>query len=686
MIKTYPGRDYGADPPHSAYCRLIDTPFVSSSPLSLELQKSMTLLKPIETSARTTIIAPIEYRPDIDGLRAVAVMCVVFFHAFPSYIPGGFIGVDVFFVISGFLISTILLKKLKNGRVDLKTFYTHRVLRIFPALIVVLITSLLFGWLAMLADEYASLAKHAVASTAFVTNFTLWSDSSYFDAEAETKPLLHLWSLGIEEQFYLAWPLLLFLCTWQKSNLLRLTALLISLSFAWNLYQASSNPIADFYSPLTRLWELLAGAWIALLLNKKNATPLQGSFADAASCMGAALIVAGLVGLSNTTTYPGVSALLPVLGAALIISAGTDAVINRIVLSRPLLVWIGLISYPLYLWHWPLLSFARIVESQIPPGYVRFCALAAAFLLAWATYRLIEKPVRTGKIKQAFVIPALVGGMVSIGLVSALIYANQGFSSRIGANPVEKFSGALGRDPYLADITQRFTVCSDSQLRDLSGLDPVYGYRCFQSKPDSPVEMILIGDSHAEHLLPGLAEQLSDVNIGSLIQSDLPSIDSQSLSQALQFVAHNKDIKTIVISAFWVGKIIATTPDAEKQMKKTFGFLARSNKKIYIMDDIPTFSFNPEKCKYGRRFSFSATHCEMPLQEQLDNKKYYLGILTSALKNFKTITFVPVDQYFCKGETCSMTYAGSLLYRDNNHLNTEGSKYLAKALIQEGVF
>lgn len=622
-----------------------------------------------------------KYRPDIDGLRAIAVLSVVLFHAFPSLIQGGFIGVDIFFVISGFLISSILMSELKTDSFSIAKFYARRVVRIFPALITVLIACLAFGWMALLSDEYKSLAKHALGGVGFISNLVLWSEASYFDVSANAKPLLHLWSLGVEEQFYLMWPLLLLMFWRLRANVPLAISVVIAISFGLNLFQASHNPTADFYSPQTRIWELLAGSLVAC-------TPIHwkpsNRAANILSCLGAVLIVAGLAMITSANVFPGSLALVPVTGAALLIAAGPQGMVNRIVLSNRLMVGAGLISYPLYLWHWPLLSFARIMESETLSLYVRMTAVLMAIVLAWATYLFVEKPVRSGQVKRSIAIPAMTGIMALIGLASWIVYANDGFGSRTGANPVEQYSNDLGRDPYLIYISKNFSRCSDVQLKERSFNDQIYGYRCFQSKPNAPIEMLLIGDSHAEHLLPGMAEQLKSINVGSFIQPELPSIDSPHFAQALQLIAGNADIRTLVVSALWVDKIKPGVIEPEKQMTKTFQLLAHTNKKIYVLDDIPAFSFNPEKCKYGRRFSGSGATCDAPLQEHLNQKKYYLDILTSALKNFNNINFIPVDQFFCDEKICKMTDENNLLYRDSNHLNIDGSKYLAKKLIQSG--
>jgi len=210
---------------------------------------------------------PDHYRPDIDGLRAVAVIAVLLFHASPRLLPGGFVGVDIFFVISGFLISGIIFQDIKNNRFSFTSFYARRIRRIFPALILVLLACSVFGWFYLLAQEYAALGKHAAAGAGFIANFIFWSEAGYFDTAANTKPLLHLWSLGIEEQFYIFWPLLIWLATQWRTNITWLLAGFAAVSLYLNISGATTHPTATFYSPQTRAWELLAGsalAWLSL--------------------------------------------------------------------------------------------------------------------------------------------------------------------------------------------------------------------------------------------------------------------------------------------------------------------------------------------------------------------------------------------------------------------------------------
>ncbi len=354
------------------------------------------------------------YRPDIDGLRAVAVLSVVLYHAFPHLLRGGFIGVDIFFVISGFLISGILYRSLFGektpGRVNIVDFYMRRIRRIFPVLIVVLLTTLAAGFLLLTPDELKLLGKHVAGGAAYVSNIVLWKEAGYFDQSAALKPLLHLWSLGVEEQFYIVWPVLLWLLYKSRLNFLTATVLFALVSFILCMKGVSRDATAAFYAPWTRVWELAAGgilAWVVMNwrapLAKVNAFLSRVVFRSAAvesrmwrnmlSLLGFALIVVGLCTIKHSSSFPSYNALLPVMGAVFIIAAGADAWLNRVVLSHRVAVFIGLISYPLYLWHWPLLSFEHIVWGGKPPALWRGAAVAVAILLAWVTYRYIEPPL-----------------------------------------------------------------------------------------------------------------------------------------------------------------------------------------------------------------------------------------------------------------------------------------------------
>jgi peptidoglycan/LPS O-acetylase OafA/YrhL len=382
------------------------------------------------------------YRPDIDGLRAVAVLAVVWFHAFPDALSGGFVGVDIFFVISGFLITTIIVNGLEQGKFRFADFYGRRIKRIFPALLLVLIVCLGFGWFALLADEYKQLGKHVAGGAGFIANLLFWKEAGYFDNSADTKPLLHLWSLGVEEQFYMLWPVMLWAAWRKRINFLSLIVLVLVVSFTLNIARAQTDSVGVFYGLHTRGWELLIGAFLAHISQRQLVLPkwLTGAVTkvntaliwrdrqarapriasvscntllNLASTVGAFLLLLSFVMISKVNSFPGWWALLPTLGSALLIGAGAQAWFNRTVLANRAMVWIGLISFPLYLWHWPLLSFARIIESETPSHSIRLAAIGVAFVFAWLTYQLIERQIR---FTQRRVTVFLLLLMVSVGM------------------------------------------------------------------------------------------------------------------------------------------------------------------------------------------------------------------------------------------------------------------------------
>ncbi len=393
----------------------------------------------------------IKYRPDIDGLRAIAVLLVICFHAFPHLATGGFVGVDIFFVISGFLISGILIQGLEEGTFSFTNFYLKRIRRIFPALIIVLLACLIFGWFALYPSEYKQLGSHICAGAGFISNFLLWHNTGYFDSAAATKPLLHLWSLGVEEQFYIIWPLLLWISWKKKLNLITVVIFIALTSFVFNLQEIDTDKVGAFFSPQTRFWELLLGGILAFLIFYKkdkldkiiirleawlitiiysNHREYNGyELRNMLSFLGLLMIVYSATVFTKTLSFPGAWALIPTVGALLIIMSGPDAWVNRRILSKKIMVGVGLISYPLYLWHWPLLSFVQIMEEDNPSRSVRITIVVLSFILAWLTYRLIEKPLRSAQFRKmdSYI---LMGCMFIIGCLGLSVWYFNGFDYR----------------------------------------------------------------------------------------------------------------------------------------------------------------------------------------------------------------------------------------------------------------
>lgn len=448
------------------------------------------------------------YRSDIDGLRAIAVLLVVAFHAFPSSIHGGFIGVDVFFVISGFLITSIICQARRADDFSYRVFYARRINRIFPALTLVLISCAVVGWFVLFPVDYRDAGKSIGFGAAFLSNLSLLHDAGYFETAAELNPLLHLWSLGVEEQFYLLWPPVLLLAwRWKHGPLLAALGVLLA-SFVTNLALTPAHALAAFYLPVTRFWELMAGCLLAIatgagpgrdLAAVKSLEALRARLVAhevvlRAFCawLGLLLIGLGAVLISSERGFPGWWAVMPVLGAALLIAAGPSPWVSRVLLGNRLMVSIGLISYPLYLWHWPLLAVIRIVRfGEEPPPLMKVIAMLVAVALAYFTYRIVELPFRYRPSRRKTA--AAFAALATIGLAGTGIYVAGGFPSRFG--------------PALKAITADLRL--DSTLSYRTGTcflsdDADFAAECDDAAPADAPRVLLWGDSHAAHLYPGL--------------------------------------------------------------------------------------------------------------------------------------------------------------------------------------
>lgn len=650
-----------------------------------------------------------KYRPDIDGLRAIAVLSVVGFHAFPGLVRGGFVGVDVFFVISGFLISAIIFGSLELKKFSLLEFYQRRIRRIFPALLLVVVGCLSFGWFALLADEYEQLGKHVAGGAGFVSNLVLWSESGYFDNVSETKPLLHLWSLGVEEQFYLFWPLLVWAAYKLRFNLLFVACVVAGISFALNLAQYREVPVQAFYSPLTRFWELLAGSILAYCVYSHPVDGGQRNEAGFArkvwqrigstgwSVVGAVLIIFAVVRMSAGQPFPGYWALLPVLGAVLVIAAGKDAWFNRVVLSNRLLVWFGLISYPLYLWHWPLLSFARIVQSQDPGRMARVAAVVAAIVLAWLTYRLVEQPVRRNVVSKT--IPAVLLLLMALtGLTGFSVYHLDGVPSRSAAREFKNNKSELVRLPAMDDRCKAYVGSEDT----------IFPY-CRFHDAGGPTTVAVIGDSHAHVAFPGIAEHLSGAAINTVLLANSgcpPFIGAEygntesakaqckaQIEKIVGEVAEKPDIRHVFIfsrGALYVsgqgyGEIERHRTDVphipgqvfKEGLQRTISRLRAAGKTVYYVNENPEVGVDPAVC-VDRPFRLNVRDCSVPLDEVLERQREYLDV-TASLQDVELIS--PLSAFCPLGRCQAVASDGALLYADGDHLSVSGSRFQAQEVL-----
>ncbi len=624
----------------------------------------------------------LRYRRDIDGLRAVAVLAVVVFHAFPAWLRGGFIGVDIFFVISGFLISTILLQSLQQGNFSFRHFYARRIKRIFPALLLVLGSCLAFGWFAMFPDELRLLAKHVFGGAVFISNFQFWSEVGYFDTAAETKPLLHLWSLGIEEQFYIFWPIIL-LAAWRwRMNMLAVTLGLAALSFLVNVGGIATHASATFYSPAGRAWELLLGAALAMLALRRPGAPFGSPFGariapNAVSAAGFLFLALGFAMITRSDPFPGWRALLPVLGAVLIIAAGPQAWLNRVLLSNRPMVAIGLISYPLYLWHWPLLSFAQIVESHTPAANIRGAMVALALVLASLTYLLVERPLRRRAGPRR--VAVLSGLMVCAVAVAVLFYKLDGVPQR----PAIVESTANQKALFTYEDKDNAAACKRRY-----GFDTLYEY-CLMADPARDPTVALIGDSHAYHISYGLMKHYSEqgenlLSLGTRYpfwKLPVPPLDEyqKATQPMLELALHTASIRTVIItSAIRFHRANAEGIAVVDAARETIRQYLAAGKKVIWIDDVPHLFFEPRSCIKRAGIASSATRnpCAIPVADVARHGVEHPAIVAGMMREFPAVELFQPARFLCDASYCHAMKDGRLMYRDNNHLSYDGDLYI----------
>jgi peptidoglycan/LPS O-acetylase OafA/YrhL len=495
--------------------------------------------------------AKMNYRPDIDGLRAIAVLSVLLFHAGVGSLSGGYVGVDVFFVISGFLITTIIVREIEAGEFSIVTFYERRIRRIYPALYVTLALVLLAAFLLYPPEDLKQASETVIAAALFVSNMLFWSQAGYFDKPSTLKPLLHTWSLAVEEQFYIVFPWLVFLLMrfarkWYKAVLGGLAAI----SFLLSVYSMNTAPSAAFYFFYLRAWELLMGGLLALRVLPALANSTSRNVLSSA---GLGMILASVLVYTEATSFPGWAALLPTLGTALVIYSGIDggAWAGK-ALSLPPLVFIGKISYSLYLWHWPVVIFGRYYSIRMPTWRDILAWVAASCILASLSWKYVEHPFRSKAFLRRPKIFLFAGGVMALAMgMAGLILFNHGGSRRISSQEHALLSGA---DPQWT----QWLKCNNSAVVSPNSL-----VVCdIQSTGTSP-SFLLWGDSHAIAL--ATAVELSagkSHSSGRLIARSAcpPLLGVERVGQkdcagyndaVVQYIEAHPDAETIILGARW---------------------------------------------------------------------------------------------------------------------------------------
>jgi peptidoglycan/LPS O-acetylase OafA/YrhL len=653
------------------------------------------------------------FRPDIEGLRAVAVLLIVLYHAGLPGLAGGYVGVDVFFVISGFLITSLLARELDDtGRLDLAQFYARRVRRILPAAFLVLGATIV-GCVVFLSPVGFWRAAPGIASAAaYVPNLLFaFTRIDYFHP-ARISPVIHYWSLGVEEQFYVVWPAFLWLAhRFAAGSRSRLTWIVLALvvgSLALSVVGTGPYPALSFYLLPTRAWELGAGALVALAGGRARDLPL--SAANAAGTIGIAMIVASAVVLHESTPFPGTAALMPVLGTVLVIAAGAGRLRTwaAIGLGWSPMRYVGRISYSLYLWHWPLLVFAAIALAPLPGPVQATLAVVASFVLAGATYRWVEDPLRRGQ---------LIGRRPSRNLATALIASVLIAVIAMGAGrlevapfrqSVEVVAVPPGVDPFIglipaagptpdgalpADLIppllhlQRGNVANTPNADGCSLLtgQTVNG-PCTYGDPASTTTVVLFGDSHLGQWWPAIERIMAarDWRVLFLVKTSCVYEDVTTTSDTgprancdvwrsnvLERIAreqpdlvilaanhrHPPLVDGVVLdgSAGWAALAAGAG--------RTIARLQEGGARVAVLGDTPQIPYDPAEC-----LSAHADHvlrCAVPRDQAIEPG--WIDLERAAAESHGA-TFVDVDAWICPSDPCPLVIGRYAVFADTNHI------------------
>jgi peptidoglycan/LPS O-acetylase OafA/YrhL len=625
-----------------------------------------------------------QYRAEIDGLRAIAVIPVILFHAGLETFSGGFVGVDVFFVISGYLITSILLKELDTGQFSLTGFYERRTRRIVPALFFVMAACLLPAWLLLLPLEHQEFSQSLIAVPFFSSNFLFWRQSGYFDTAAELKPLLHTWSLAVEEQYYIFFPLLLLLL-WRIGR--RVTWVVIvaialsSLGLAIALSQTHST--ANFYLLPSRAWELLIGSLIAYHLHSQSEYSLAMAWKQILSLLGFLLIVASVFLFNHQTPFPGLYTLIPVSGTAMLILYARPGVWIHQLLSHRALVAVGLVSYSAYLWHQPIFAFTRHLAQYQPTKILMFSMSLCAFVLAFLTWRWIEKPFRDKKkISRRGIFSLLLSGTLFFSAIGIAGHYTEGFPKRLDLKEVHL--GEISHASFFEYISQRYATCQPDRIA-MNALRSGEHIRCQQADALRDVDMALIGDSHAEHLFVGMAQAIPQRNPVFYIRDSLVSISNPEYKDIFDHVLKNPSIRTVVLAAQWSKRIKEVSPSTtlEKDLMQTIKVLQSNGKSVYLLDNVPRFNVPAVNCKYGLGGFAQAQSCKATRKSVERYEARYSSALEAVVRESYPAKLIRLKEYFCDDLHCSMVQQGVVMYRDDNHLNIEGSIYVGQRLVKD---
>ena len=629
------------------------------------------------------------HRREIDGLRSLAILPVLFYHAGFSWMPGGFFGVDVFFVISGFLITAILLNELSStGRISITRFYERRARRILPALFAVILVSVVVGWFLMFTDQFKLFLQSVVSILYFGSNYFFLGHTGYFDADIDLNPMVHTWSLAIEEQFYVFFPLVLWLL-WKFVGKRFLVPVLsvIAIGSLLAAMMFTGDPSNTFYLLQFRAWELIAGSLVAVALSKREFRATSNQWLSLA---GFTAVVASMFLLGNQLPHPGLITLIPILGACLVIAfAGEGTLVNRI-LSTKVLVGIGLISYSTYLWHQPIFSFFRIASLHAPTPVEFLPLIALALILAYLSWRFIENPIRNRKrFSRRWIFVGTAAATVAVLAISFVAGRTSVNESR--TSPV---SGVR-----FVDVSDRIEV--NKGLDDSCNKFVANAPEC--STAANP-EVLLWGDSYAMHLAQGLVSSPTRLAFTQQTLSACAPVlgwahqnESYGRDQGRECLAHNDSvyewlktqyaIKTVILASPWddalnpggrgldkYDEVYSTGRTGIGLLQYTISQIQALGKRVVVVAPAPKNSEDTGQC-LSRAFvnGSTLTDCNFSLKVNL------LKAATEYLEEASTSAgFFRLGDLVCDAKVCQTSAGETFIYRDKGHFSKEGSKYLGE--------
>jgi len=630
-----------------------------------------------------------DYRPDIDGLRALAVLAVIAFHASARILPGGFAGVDIFFVISGYLISSLIIRGMENKSFRFTEFYTRRIKRILPAYIVVALVTLVVASFLLIPNDYIFYTTSLAASWAFLANvFFSMLSWGYFGQRTEEFPLLHTWSLSVEEQFYFVFPiLLLFLFRYFRRHVVAALCVL-GIAFIW-LSEINAGHVKSYFLLSSRAHELIIGALTFYLA--RRFPPASKLFASMLAVLGMGLMIGSLFWLNSGRSFPGINSLYPCLGAAMLIYAGSTKNILTPALTNRALVFIGLISYSLYLWHWPIFSFMhyRRIDVSLLNGSL---AVAAAFLLAYLTWKFVERPVRGNRkiqFKPAFfryyALPAAF--FMAVGLYS---YVTEGAPLRFP----EETRQLISSYSFARDLTHSCSIRPDDYQKVT--VDYLNSHCAFGDLEQKKPEVLLIGDSHADHFKPFVDELASQAKLRALFHVQggcfpiyLPD-DGPNPSPASNLAVcrqHNADLlgyagqfKYVVLAGFWSSEY---DENFYRRLDAAVGKVIKAGAIPVVFKDNPSSEQDMSRCVLFKKRGWIAanSNCNLSYVAAMQIQAPADQAIDRIKEKYPSAIIVDPKRVMCSGSECATSIGNIALYKDSNHINTIAAKLLGDRYI-----